>query len=132
MRGPFDTWEVDGGLDGCAGCHGGVDQVRILEPEPGGEGARVRAAERHPLPAGQPAALRRHGEEVSEVGQRLATAQETQAAQAEVTEEERREERVEERMEDRRRRGGWRREEMEEMRRSRRRLQFECGAATWW
>lgn len=58
----------------------------VLQPEPGGERTRVRAPERHPLPVGQPAALRHHTAEVRQVGERLATAQVAQVVRAEVAE----------------------------------------------
>lgn len=79
-----NTWEVNGGVDGCTRGHRGVNQVWIFQPEPGGEGARVRASERHPLVVSQPPGRGHHGAEVSQVCQRLATAEEAQAVCAEV------------------------------------------------
>lgn len=58
--------------------------MRVLQPEPGGQRARVRAAERHPLVVGQPSGLAHDGTEVGQVGQGLTAAEEAQVVCAEV------------------------------------------------
>lgn len=78
------TWEVDSGVNGCAGRYRGVDQVRVLQTEPCSEGSWVGASKHNPLAIGQ--APRRCGNraEVSEIGQCLTTAEETQILSAQV------------------------------------------------
>lgn len=83
------TWEVDRSVDRCTRGYRGVNQVRVLQPEPSSERARVRAAERHPPPVAQPPGLSDHGAKVSQVRQRLAAAEEAQVVGAQVTKERR-------------------------------------------
>lgn len=78
------TWKINGGFYWCACCDRGVDQVRILQPEPSGERTWVRATKCHPLAVCQPPGLSHDSAEVSQVSQRLATAEETQVVCAEV------------------------------------------------
>lgn len=79
------TWEVDRGMDRCTGCHSSMDQVGVLQPKPGGQWARVWAAKCHPLPVGQPPRCCDICPEMSQVGQCLATTEETQVVWAQVT-----------------------------------------------
>ena len=62
-----------------------MNQVRVLQSEPGGQRSRVRAPERHPLPVAQPPPGSHDGAEVSEVGQGLAATEETQVLSAQVS-----------------------------------------------
>jgi len=83
---PSPTWEVNGRMHRRAAGHGGVYQVRILQPEPRGQRARVWATERHPLAGGQAAGLRQGGAEVGQVSQGLPAAEEAQVLCAQVPE----------------------------------------------
>lgn len=80
------TWEVDRSINRCTCSNRGMDQVRVLQPEPGSERAWVRPTECQPLPVGQALVLSYHSAKVSQVSQRLTTAEETQVVCAEVTE----------------------------------------------
>lgn len=80
------TWEVDSGVNGCAGRYRGVHQVRVLQTEPGCKGSWVRASKRNPLAIGQAPRLCHNRAEVSEIGQCLPTAEETQILSAQVPE----------------------------------------------
>lgn len=80
------TWEINSGSYRGTCCDGGVNQVGILQPEPGGERTWVRATKCHPLAVCQPPPLSNDSAEVSQVSQRLATAEETQVVCAEVPE----------------------------------------------
>lgn len=81
---PSRTWEVNSGVNRCACCNRGVDQVWILQPEPSSERTWVRATKGHPLAVCQPPGLCHNSAEVSQVSQRLATAEEMQVVCAEV------------------------------------------------
>lgn len=82
--GSHHTWEVDCSMNWCTGGHRGMDQVRVLEPEPCRKRTWVRAAERHPLPLGEPQGIRHDSSEVSQVSQCLAAAEEAQVVCAQV------------------------------------------------
>lgn len=79
------TWEINSGMNGCTRGYSGVDQVRILQPEPSSKRTWVRSTECHPLGVGQPTSLCDRCSEVCQVCQRLAAAEETQAVRAKVT-----------------------------------------------
>lgn len=78
------TWEVDGGVDGCAGRNRGVDQVRVLQAEPGSKGSWVGAPKCNPLAVGQASRGCSDRAEVSEIGQSLTTTEETQIYCAQI------------------------------------------------
>lgn len=81
----LNTWEVDSSVNRCTRGHRGVDQVRILQPEPSSERAWVRPTKRHPLPVSESSDICHHRPEVCQVSQRLTTTEETQAVCADVT-----------------------------------------------
>lgn len=86
ISGCLCTWEINRGMNRCTRGYSGVDQVRILQPEPSSERARVRSTECHPLGVGQPVSLCNHCSEVRQVCQRLPAAEEAQVLRAQVTE----------------------------------------------
>lgn len=78
------TWEVDSGVYGCAGRYRGVDQVWVLQTEPGSKGSWVGAPKCNPPAVGQASCCCCDRAEVSEIGQCLTTAEETQIRSAQV------------------------------------------------
>lgn len=78
------TRKVNNSVHGCTGRHWSVNQVWVLQTEPGGQWARIGATKSYPLAAGESPCGSHGRAKVGQVRQRLLAAQVAEAGKAEV------------------------------------------------